>query len=46
MYQTKLLFLLPSDPNDATVIAVSDGPLSFEERGEKSMAISLEGKKF
>ena len=35
-----------SNPNEATVIAASDGPLSFEERGEKSVAISLEGKKF
>ena len=34
-----------TDPNDATVIAASAGPISLEERGEKSMAISLEGKK-
>ena len=34
-----------TDPNDATVIAASAGPISLEERGENSMAISLEGKK-
>ena len=33
-----------TNPDDAIVVASSDGPISPEEYGEKSMSMSLEGK--